>query len=240
MAIVVAILGAGVVLTALTTEITKMSEPGIRLVSSVVSTNGVTVTNEVPFLPAGAEGWEGGELEGLSKQERDVLPKDTEGVRRVYKDKEGNEIHCSVILAGKDVSSIHRPEVCLPGQGWKIMSKEVEDIPTPAAPGGRLQVMRMNTSLTLPQETGKTTVSYFVFIYWFVGKDRLTPHHWQRIFWTSKDRVFHNRNHRWAYFLMSVRVKQPRSDQELKQEGDAAMKILSGFVQQLYPKLVQD
>ena len=236
-ATVVAILGAGILLTALTSDVTKISEPGIKLVSLLVSTNGVTVTNTVPFLPAAAGDWVGGELQGLTKEEKAVLPADTEGARRVYKDKTGDEIYCSVVLAGKDVTSIHRPELCLPGQGWKIESEYVETVPTMSVAGGKLQVMRMNAARTVPLEDGGATRTYFVFAYWFVGKDRLTPYHWQRIFWTTKDRVLHNRNHRWAYFLINARVKQTQPNKDSKQDSDAAMQKIAKFVQDLYPSL---
>jgi EpsI family protein len=239
MAIVVTIVGLGILVTALTSDVTKTSEPGIKLVPSVVSTNGVTITNEVPFLPATAGDWEGGELLGLTKEEKDILPADTEGVRRLYHDKSGNEVYCSVILAGKDVMSIHRPEVCLPGQGWRIQSEYVETIPTPSTSRGKLSVMRMNAARSVPLENGQVSRTQFVFVYWFVGKHRLTPYHWQRILWSTKDRVLYNRNHRWAYFLITIRVKDVQSDKELKKESDAAMHTIVDFVQKIFPLLEQ-
>jgi hypothetical protein len=53
--IVVGILVIGLVLTRLTSEVTRVSEPGIRLV------------NDRPFLPEKAGEWQGGELQGLSE-----------------------------------------------------------------------------------------------------------------------------------------------------------------------------
>jgi EpsI family protein len=238
MAIVVVILGVGILLTALTSDVTKVSEPGIQLVPSLTVTNGVTITNEVPFLPVSAGDWAGGEWLGLTAEERAILPSDTEGARRTYRNKAGAELHCTVILAGKDVTSIHRPEVCLPGQGWKIQPEGVETIPTPAAPGGKLQVMRMSASRSVPLENNQTAHSRLVVAYWFVGKDRLTPHHWQRILWTTKDRLLHNRNHRWAYFLITASVKDAQSNHELKHENDAAMRTISEFVVTMFPMLM--
>ena len=105
--LVVATLGAGVLATALTSDVTRGSEPGVVLV------------NGQPFLPVKAADWTGGELGGMTEVERKLLPSDTEGARRVYTDKSGNEVYCSLVLAGREVTSIHRPELCLPGQGWK-------------------------------------------------------------------------------------------------------------------------
>ena len=45
-----------------------------------------------------------------------------------------------------------------------------------------------------------------LFIYWFVGKDITTPHHWYRILHTDWDRVVHGISHRWAYVIVSAPV----------------------------------
>jgi hypothetical protein len=100
---IVAILGVTIVLTTLTSDVTKASEPGIRLV------------NGQPYLPDAVGPWTGGPIEGLSDAEKQILPQDTAGIRRRYSRAEGGELTCSVIVAGRDVTSIHRPELCLPG-----------------------------------------------------------------------------------------------------------------------------
>jgi len=223
--IVVAILAAGIALTALTSDVTRMSEPGIRLV------------DDHPFLPEVAGDWTGGEQTGLTKEERAVLPADTEGVRRAYTDKAGHTIYCSVVLAGRDVTSIHRPELCLTGQGWKLQRLQIETIAVPKAAGGELTVSRMNADNTMQLQNGQTAQAYSVFAYWFVGKDRTTPHHWQRIWWTTVDRVLHNRNHRWAYFLMSTILSPEDAGKDPAAGQEAAAQLIGRFVQDVYPQL---
>ncbi|MCS7049275.1 MAG: EpsI family protein [Verrucomicrobiae bacterium] len=224
--IAVGILAAGVLLTALTSDVIKVSEPGIALV------------NNEPYLPARVGDWEGGPQEGLSEVERNVLPKDTLGARRVYRDKAGNQLYCSIVLAGRDVTSIHRPEVCLPGQGWRIQSQYVQTVPVPAAPGGKLGIMRMNSVREAQTAPGGPTVPvYSVFAYWFVGKDVLTPHHWERILLNTWDRVFHNTNHRWAYILIHVPVKPENAVQLPNYGTDDAMQTVANFVKELFPAL---
>jgi len=225
-AIVVAILAVGVLFTAATSDVAKVSEPGVNL-----------YPDGTPFLVDQAGDWRGGEKTGLTEDEQRLLPKDTEGSRRLFKDKDGNELFCSIVLAGRDVTSIHRPELCLPGQGWKIQSEFTQAIPVPTAPGGALNVMRMNAVRTVPLPDGRTGELRSVFAYWFVGKDRITPYHWQRIYWTAKDRVFHNTNHRWAYILIHEPIKEGAVDATKSQ--DDAMKIVAKFVQDVYPTLVK-
>jgi len=228
MAIVVAILAGGVLFTAMTSDVTKVSEPGVKL-----------YPDGTPYLADHAGDWTGGEKQGLTEDEVRLLPKDTEGSRRFFKDKNDDELFCSIVLAGRDVTSIHRPELCLPGQGWKIENEYTQAIPVPTAPGGILNVMRMNATRATPLADGRTVQTRSVFTYWFVGKDRVTPYHWQRIFWTAKDRVMHNTNHRWAYILIHMPIRDDATDGGAIKSGDDAMKVVSRFIQDIYPTFVQ-
>ena len=224
LASIVAILGVTIVLTALTSDVTKVSEPGIRLV------------NGQPYLPDIVGDWVGGAADGLSDAEKQVLPADTAGIRRRYRRADGGEVTCSVVLAGRDVTSIHRPELCLPGQGWNIQREHAETIRTPAVEGGELKVMRMDAVHTVTTAASARPAGV-IFIYWFVGKDRITPYHWQRIFWTTQDRVLRNCNHRWAYILIAASVR-PEQTAEAQERAQAdTMRLLGSFVAQLYPQL---
>jgi EpsI family protein len=224
--VLVAILGAGVLVTALTSDVTKVSEPGVKLVDGQL------------FLVDKVGEWTGGELQGLSEAEKNILPSDTEGARRLFKDKDGHQLFCSIVLAGRDVTSIHRPELCLPGQGWSIQNEYVQRVPVATAPEGALEAMRINAIRSIPLPDGGTGHYRAVFVYWFVGKGRTTAYHWQRILWTSLDRVFHNTNHRWAYILISM----PNIGDAARDDGKSSeetMKVVSRFVQDVYPTLTE-
>lgn len=222
--LIVVLLAAGIIVTAFTSDVTRVSEAGVRLVA------------EKPFLEEQAGDWRGGPLQGLTDDERRLLPADTEGARRLYVNSASNEVYCSVVVAGREVTSIHRPELCLPGQGWNIINEFTETIPIPAAPGGALRVMRMNATRTVWLASQQPARAQSIFLYWFVGKDRRTPYHWQRILWTTKDRVFHNTNHRWAYILIHIPVGVESPDTPRLEE--AAMQTGRSFVQAIYPSLM--
>jgi EpsI family protein len=225
--IVVVILAVGVLLTATTSDVAKVSEPGVKL-----------YPDGTPYLVDQAGDWAGGGKTGLSEDEQRLLPKDTEASRRVFRDKDGTELFCSIVLAGRDVTSIHRPELCLPGQGWRIQSERTQSIPVATAPGGVLNVMRMNASRPVRLAGGRTTEAQSVFAYWFVGKDRMTPYHWQRIYWTAKDRIFYNTNHRWAYILIQLPIKGNVEYGATIKSQDDAMKVVARFIQDIYPSLI--
>jgi hypothetical protein len=224
--IVVAILASGIVLTALTSDVSKVSEPGVKLVEGQ------------PFLPEKAGPWTGSEQTGLTPDERALLPADTEGGRRIYSDDKGHQVYCSIVLAGRDVTSIHRPELCLKGQGWQLAAPRTLDIATPAARGGELRVSRMDATRMVPMGDGRSGQMRTEFVYWFVGKDRTTPYHWQRILWTTEDRVFHNRNHRWAYFLINTPVDPSLAAQDPSAGNMEAVRVVGQFIQDIYPSLV--
>lgn len=220
--VVVAILAVGVGITAMTAKVTQMAEPGIRLMDGK------------PVLAEQAGEWKGGPMEGLSEAERKILPPDTLGARRIYADTEGHEIFCSVVLEGSDVTSIHRPELCLTGQGWVLGDLRTESIAAPAAPSGALPVSWLSGTRDIPMPDGRIGRSKALFLYWFVGKDRVTASHPQRIMLTTLDRVFRNRNARWAYFLILV----PVGGEKAMPTEDEAMKLVTKFLQDLYPTLV--
>ncbi len=220
--VVVAILAAGVSITALTSKVTQMAEPGIRLVDGK------------PFLAEQAGEWKGGPLEGLSEAERKILPPDTQGARRIFTDAQGRPIFCSIVLEGSDVTSIHRPELCLIGQGWALGDLQTVKLVEPGAPGGVLPVSRLSGTRDVPMSDGRIGRSKAIFLYWFVGKDRVTASHPRRIMLTTFDRVFRSRNARWAYFL----ILAPVGGEKAAATEDEAMKLVTKFVQDLYPTLV--
>ncbi len=174
---------------------------------------------------------------GLSQAEREILPQDTQGARRLYRNDRGQQLFCSVILSGRDVTSIHRPELCLPAQGWKIHSQFVEEVQIPSAHKGRLKLMRLNAETEQGREQGRPTKFRAVFAYWFVGKERVTPHHMERVILTTKDRVLHNTNHRWSYILLHAMV-DTKNQTSLERAEDNTMEMMAGFVRDVYPELM--
>ena len=57
---------------------------------------------------------------GISEAERTILPADTRIDKRIYRDGEGRSFAVTVVVGGKSKSSVHRPELCLPAQGYQM------------------------------------------------------------------------------------------------------------------------
>jgi hypothetical protein len=171
-----------------------------------------------------------GPLWGVSEKpdesELRLLPSDTEIERKSYDGPGGEKIVCSIVLSGGEKSSIHHPEVCLPAQGWTVQHREV--IPVRMNNGANLSVMKLSLSREIiVSATRRQTVRGY-YLYWFVGKDRTTPSHWERVFYTGWDRVIHKLNHRWAYISVFSLVA---NDQGLAPAGgDPTLDLLKKFI----------
>lgn len=171
----------------------------------------------------------------VSDAERSILPKDTEFAKKLYSDARGTDINCQIVLAGAEKRSIHRPEVCLTGQGWTLKSGHV--VPVKLANGQTLDVMKLSIGrqVTLPNGQQKELTS--LFLYWFVGKGITTPHHLVRILKTNFDMLLHNTNHRWAYVIVSSPVLQGFTPDGKSEEE--TLEMLEGFVAEVAPSIMQ-
>ena len=68
------------------------------------------------------------ERSGISEAERDGLPPDTEVTKCRYQSADGNWYQVTAVIGGRSRDSIHRPERCLPAQGFQMMSPRDREI----------------------------------------------------------------------------------------------------------------
>jgi hypothetical protein len=212
----------------------------------------VTFLVPTPTLPATVGEWssEKGEMSGPEKQ---ILPPDTGFARRNYwrnRKAGANEptnpkrpsdpqerIYCTLVLEGRDATSIHRPQVCLEGQGWKLQNLPSRRINIPQS-GGDLAVAFLLGAQDFALPDAKTKIrQQMVFAYWFVSKDRVTDSHWLRLITNTKDRLLNNRSHRWAYFLLSSPVEYPADGQSWEPNQQKAINLICEFIADLYPQV---
>jgi len=172
-----------------------------------------------------------GEDGEISPAERTILPKDTEFARKTYTDRYDNQLSCSIVLSGGEKRSIHRPEICLPGQGWTIASSE--EIPITLRNGEKLNVMKLTLSKEIEVGPKRRETIRGIYLYWFVGRDRSTPSHLERMLITSWDRVVNKINHRWAYVIVSATITD-----NIKKGGknaDETLEMLKSFISESVP-----
>lgn len=171
----------------------------------------------------------------ISEGERFVLPKDTEIIKKGYSDPSGNVINAQVVLSGAEKRSIHRPELCLPAQGWSISGRET--LPVTLADGRKITVMQDTITRQVEVAPGVTKPLTSLFCYWFIGDGTTTSSHFMRIFLTSRDRILYGKNHRWAYAAVSAPVLEgfKRGGRDMK----GTQKAVTDFIGQLGPLIMK-
>ena len=177
----------------------RLGEPGLRVgPEPTYSTNGTLVRKESVLLPSQVLDYTAKRID-ITPVELNWLPKDTLFGRKHYVAKDGFGVLISVVLMGTDRTSIHKPQYCLDGQGWKIDSTETFTIPMKQPQPYDLRVMKLTTTRQGVDRYGQPQVWRGLYVYWFVADKLLTPHHGERMWWMAKDMVRAGVLQRWAY-----------------------------------------
>ena len=147
--------------------------------------------------------------EGISSEaERTVLPKDTQVYKRIYVDDQNRSFLVSFVIGGESRSSLHRPEMCLPAQGFQMTNPHTVEVN--GGPWHMLDVERRDASKR-------------VFAYTFFNQEGVrTAHHVWRILHDAWSRSIHGRINRWM--MVTVNASTP---------DEAAMKDFLGKLQEV-------
>lgn len=135
-------------------------------------------------------------LDEMALAERSLLPGDTTLSRFEYRKATGRKIYVTIVLSGRERSSIHRPETCLSSYGSEIVGSETLAVPLESASPLGLRMLTLRQTYE-----GRTGYSYYA--YWFVAKGRQTPSHVRRMLAMASDRLFRGVTHRWAYISVT-------------------------------------
>ncbi len=183
-------------------------------------------------LPQDVGDWEGTD-QPITQFERDVLGPDTQFARKLYSNPRGDEIYASIVFSGPDMNtSIHRPERCLPAQGWTVADTRRITVPTRVGP---LDVTRLHNMRNEQTQSGNVFTIYGLDYYWFVGHTDETPSHFERTWIDIRDRLLKGRNQQWAYVMVSgVVTKDFKVFGRTEKETD---NLIQTFIAELVPQL---
>jgi len=139
--------------------------------------------------------------------ERNILPPDTGYACRTYvnpANRVSGQAIFSIVLSGRDRTSIHRPETCILGQGYTITSRSVETLTL--ADGEKLAVTILHAEIEIPAFDGPAPPSRIpvLFAYWFAASDTTVPTYSQILLRNATDRLLRLRADRWAYFIVET------------------------------------
>jgi Protein of unknown function (DUF3485) len=149
--------------------------------------------------------------------------------------------HAALVIAGNDTRSIHRPEVCLDGQGWTITNSTVREVKMTSGAVLRVRDLSIQREILMPDRTKLPLRAHYV--YWFVGDDISTPSNLERQLISLKDSVLRNVNHRWAYPSVMARVTDnltPQMSGERKRDDEETVKMILSLIRSLAPRIQKD
>lgn len=149
--------------------------------------------------------WEGQPAD-ITPVEREVLPPDTGFSRMNYVSLHNlnTRVFLSIVLSGRDRSSIHRPEICLVGQGWTLGDRTTHVFTRPDRPDTRVPATVLRIEREVTTLRGEKVKVPALFAYWFVGADKIVASNTERVLHTSLDRLRHLQAHRWAYVVVQT------------------------------------
>lgn len=177
----------------------RLGQPGLRVVDvPLPGEDGTPVTTNSIFLPERALDYQSS-LQAVTKMELDWLPRDTTFGRRIYTAPDGFQSQVTSVLMGTDRTSIHKPEFCLPSQGFQILRSTRTEIMIERPHRYALPVMRLDALREGRLTNGQMARHGAVYVYWFVSENRLSNDHIQRMGWLALDLVRTGELQRWAY-----------------------------------------
>ncbi len=127
------------------------------------------------------------------------LPKDTSYAQRHYQAPDGAWALANLILMGADRTSIHRPDYCLPGQGWQIQKKTEVKLPIGGAHPYVLPVMKWTVGRTATTPEGGRQELKGIYVFWFVTDHQTTDNFPGMLKSIFINLVRHGVMQRWAY-----------------------------------------
>lgn len=181
---------------------------------------------EVKWLPPDTTYW------SMSYREED-LPEDLSSFRA---------IKATLIVAGTDSRSLHRPKVCLTAQGWAIEKTEVVTLETS---GGSLDVMdyhltrfrkKKDGSIML-DENGEKLRQRAHYVYWWVGPDHTTPDDKKRVWQSTLNSIVKGRNERWAYPSVMTYVEGWKGEKGIKEARSRAFRFIQKYAPEFQKSL---
>jgi EpsI family protein len=206
---------------------------GLASVALLPYTNKTSPVGIAMTLPNVVGMWFGDNAE-VTQHEIDVLAKDTQFARKVYTSPSGEQIYVSIVLSGEDMTtSIHRPERCLPAQGWTLSSSDVRTIPLPN--GNSMEATRLYSARLLRDRENRPIKIHNLNYYFFVGYNHMTASHLTRTVMDLRDRIVHGYDQRWAYVTVAANVSEGLIPGGKSEAETAAM--IEAFMKELMPKL---
>ncbi len=167
----------------------------------------------------------GAPLGELSPRESARLPKDITVSRKEYRDAGAIPILATVVVNGRERTGLHRPQMCLEGQGFRIVAERTREIPLEGREPLTAAFLDLSHSGAAPDMTRKYVVAY-----WYATRTHETSSHWARQGLLAWDMLIHGRFGRWCFISLMM---------ECEEDTLAAHARLTEFIARLYPLIAE-
>lgn len=208
----------------------KIGKPGVLLEAGNIynEKNEIVRTNRVA-LPEKLDGYTS-RLQPISTRELNWLPADTLYGRRLYATPdESYAANVTVVLMEKDRTSIHRPQFCLPANGFDIFKEESIDLPIPLQDGTELKAQLIQANRVIKTDDGQTHQVRALYIYYFVADGQTTNNHAEMLWRISKDLLSTGVTERWGYVSLFTLCMPGQEAATLEQSKDLLKKMVPTF-----------
>ena len=209
----------------------RLGEPGVKVVAqSIHNPDGDVVGTNSVYLPDRVAGYSSSALP-ISDIELELLPPDTTFGRRLYAASNGLEMMFSVVLMGTDRSSIHRPQYCLEGQGWKIDPERSgqASIRIERPHSYDLPVRKIVADGVMRAADGRRVPVTGIYVYWFVADNELTDDHFGWMSSMARNLIRTGVLQRWAYASCLATCTPGREDETFEQMKRLIAAIVPDF-----------
>lgn len=178
----------------------RVGEPGLVMIGqNVYDEDGNIVNTNTVALPVHVRGFVS-RVAPITRVELDWLPPDTTYARRQYiSEDNASSFQVNVVMMGRDRSSIHKPQICLSGQGWTIDSEAEDSVLLAGDFPGPLPVYKIEASQERMLDGREKQTVRAIYTYWFVADGSITARHSERMLWSMGELFKTGTLQRWAY-----------------------------------------
>ena len=132
----------------------------------------------------------------------EALPQDTSFGQRRYTAPDKFTTDLRVVLMGRDRTSMHKPQICLTGQGWRIneVASTETNLKVERPYPYDLPVVKLISNTTVSVD-GQNQPWSSVYVYWYVADDAISASAtgFQRMWWMATKLLRTGVLQRWAY-----------------------------------------
>jgi hypothetical protein len=137
------------------------------------------------------------------------------------------QVFFSIVLSGKDRTSIHRPELCIAGQGWTVRARTTHEFFL--ADGSRVPATLLRLEREVTDRHGKPVTVKTLLAYWFASRASVVASHRGMLVRNAVDRVTRLRGDRWAYVVSQSLI--------FKEDEAAALAAMAEVTREVWPQV---